>query len=40
LDRVDEIVHFDKPSLKERKNMLLHYLVQFCMPPDTTAKKI
>lgn len=27
IDRVDEVVNFEKPGVKERKNMLFHYLV-------------
>jgi ATPase family AAA domain-containing protein 3A/B len=30
MDRVDEIVHFDRPGYTERKNILFHYLVEFC----------
>lgn len=39
-DRVDEIVYFGKPSEEERKNMLFHYLVEFCQPPKTTAEHL
>lgn len=39
-DRVDEIVYFGKPSEEERKNMLLHYLVEFCQPPTSTSDKL
>lgn len=39
-DRIDEIVYFGKPSEEERKNMLFHYLVEFCQPPTTTAEKL
>lgn len=39
-DRVDEIVYFGKPSEEERKNMLFHYLVEFCQPPQTSADRL
>lgn len=39
-DRVDEIVYFARPSVEERKNMLMHYLVEFCKPPTTTSEKL
>lgn len=39
-DRVDEIVYFGKPSEEERKNMLFHYLVEFCQPPTSSAEKL
>lgn len=39
-DRIDEIVYFAKPSEEERKNMLFHYLVEFCQPPSTTSEKL
>jgi len=39
-DRIDEIVHFQKPTYNERKNILFHYLVQFCTPPETTSEKL
>ena len=38
-DRIDEIVWFNKPSEKERKDILFHYLVQFCSPPVTALQK-
>jgi ATPase family AAA domain-containing protein 3A/B len=38
-DRIDEIVAFDRPSEAERKNMLYHYLVKYCTPPNTTYEK-
>ncbi len=40
IDRVDEVVNFEKPGIKERKNMLFHYLVQFCKPPESTMQKL
>jgi ATPase family AAA domain-containing protein 3A/B len=39
-DRVDEIVYFGRPSEEERKNMLFHYLVEFCQPPQNTAEQL
>jgi len=33
-DRIDEIVAFERPSETERKNMLYHYLVKYCTPPQ------
>jgi ATPase family AAA domain-containing protein 3A/B len=30
LDRVDELVGFNLPSIKERKTILYHYLVKYC----------
>ena len=39
-DRIDEIVYFGKPSEEERRNMLMHYLVEFCQPPQTTSEKL
>lgn len=36
IDWVDEVVNFEKPGVKERKNMLFHYLVQFCKPPESS----
>ncbi|CAG9321361.1 unnamed protein product [Blepharisma stoltei] len=40
LDRVDEIVHFEKPGQKQRLQMLYHYLLQYCSPPKTMRKKL
>lgn len=40
LDRVDEIVHFDRPGQKERLQMLYHYLLQYCSPPSNLRKRI
>ncbi len=37
---MDEIVHFERPSIKERRNILLHYLVEFCQPPETMKEKL
>ncbi len=31
-DRVDELVNFEKPSVKERTNILFHYLLKYCKP--------
>lgn len=39
-DRVDEIVYFPRPSFEERKNILFHYLVQFCQPPESLTQKL
>ena len=38
-DRIDELVYFGRPKANERKNMIMHYLVQFCTPPDSAWKK-
>lgn len=40
IDRVDEVVNFEKPGVKERKNMLFHYLVQFCKPPESSFERL
>lgn len=40
LDRVDELVMFDKPRQQERINMLYHYLVMYCNPPKTVYEKM
>jgi hypothetical protein len=34
------VVNFEKPGPKERKNMLFHYLVQFCKPPESSIEKL
>ena len=31
-DRIDEMVFFDRPSVRERTNILYHYLLQYCKP--------
>jgi len=36
-DRVDEMIYFDRPDAAERKNMLYHYLLEYCTP--TTSFK-
>lgn len=38
-DRIDEIVGFGLPSIKERRIMLFHYLVMYCQPPVTQMEK-
>jgi len=40
LDRVDELVFFEKPGLQERIDMLYHYLLLYCNPPKTTFEKL
>ena len=40
IDRIDEIVNFVKPGVKERRNMLFHYLVQFCKPPENVFQRL
>lgn len=40
LDRVDELVLFEKPGLQERIDMLYHYLLLYCNPPKTTYEKL
>ena len=39
-DRIDEITYFGPPSLEERRNMLFHYLVMYCQPPESTREKL
>lgn len=38
-DRIDEVVGFNVPTLKERQIMLYHYLVKYCTPPASTKEK-
>lgn len=38
-DRIDEVVGFNVPTLKERQIMLYHYLVKYCTPPSSTKEK-
>lgn len=33
------MVNFDRPSIKERVDLLFHYLVKFCQPPTTWKEK-
>ena len=40
LDRVDEIVEFDRPEEKQRIQMLYHYLLEYCSPSLTFKKKL
>lgn len=39
-DRIDEIVHFDKPGHKQRLQMLYHYLLLYCSPPKTVRGRL
>ncbi len=39
-DRLDEMVNFERPSLKERTNILYHYLLQYCKPSRTFLQKL
>ena len=39
-DRIDEVVGFQKPTIREREIMLMHYLVKYCQPPSTTSEKL
>ena len=32
LDRIDELVLFEKPKQQERTDILYHYLLQYCNP--------
>lgn len=38
-DRIDEMVFFDRPLLKERTTILYHYLLQYCKPKRTAIDK-
>ena len=38
-DRIDEVVGFNVPTLKERQIMLYHYLVKYCTPPSSAKEK-
>lgn len=40
LDRVDELVFFDRPGRQERIDMIYHYLLLYCNPPKTTSEKL
>ena len=40
LDRIDELVLFEKPRLQERVDMLYHYLLLYCNPPKTLYHKL
>ena len=39
-DRIDEMIMFDKPSYKERSNILLHYLLKYCKPESSFIGRI
>lgn len=39
-DRIDEMIMFDKPSYKERSNILYHYLLKYCKPERTLLSKL
>ena len=39
-DRIDEMVNFERPSLKERTNILYHYLLKYCKPSRTLLQKV
>lgn len=39
-DRIDEMILFDRPSIKERANILYHYLLKFCQPQKKLSEKI
>jgi ATPase family AAA domain-containing protein 3A/B len=40
LDRMDELVLFERPRQQERVNMIYHYLIQYCNPPKTAHEKL
>jgi len=40
LDRVDEMVYFDRPGEKQRLQMLYHYLLQYCTPITDFRRKL
>lgn len=39
-DRIDEMVYFDRPSTKERANILYLYLLKFTQPTNKLSQKI
>lgn len=39
-DRIDEMVNFERPSSKERANILYHYLLKYCQPSRSLNEKI
>ena len=39
-DRIDEIVGFNRPNIKERQTMLFHYMVKYCQPPQSHMEKL
>lgn len=40
LDRIDELVLFEKPRQQERVDMMYHYLLLYCNPPKTAYDKL
>jgi ATPase family AAA domain-containing protein 3A/B len=34
------MVNFDRPSIKERVDLLFHYLVKYCQPPKSFKEKV
>lgn len=40
LDRVDEMIFFDKPGDKERLQIFYYYLLEYCTPTTSLRKKI
>jgi len=40
LDRIDELVLFEKPRQQERVDMMYHYLLLYCNPPKTLYEKM
>jgi ATPase family AAA domain-containing protein 3A/B len=39
-DRIDEMVLFDRPSIKERSNILYHYLLKYCKTEKSIWQKL
>lgn len=39
-DRIDEMVNFERPSVKERSNILYHYLLKYCQPKKELKDKV
>jgi ATPase family AAA domain-containing protein 3A/B len=39
-DRIDEMIMFDRPSYKERSNILYHYLLKYCKPERNLISKL
>jgi len=39
-DRIDQMVNFEKPSVKERVDLLYHYLVKYCEAPKLWKDKV
>ncbi len=40
LDRIDELVYFERPGRQERIDMIYHYLLLYCNPPKSTYEKL